>query len=134
MQLGCVLTSFVFCAFGSPYLRATDVLHNKPWLCTCAANCSCQRQQHWPGEGFFDEASLVAFKGACRPTLEGVYDRAPAYGASFASFGALLPTGLRTRIGAGSFAASRGHVPEMLLKLRYRTAARFELDLGLGLV
>ena len=81
-QLGCILTSVCYCSFGSPYPRATNILHNKPWLCNLESCCSCCRRggpdseaQHWPGEGVFDLHSVASFTSACRPSLERVYSR-----------------------------------------------------------
>ncbi|CAE7256128.1 unnamed protein product [Symbiodinium sp. CCMP2592] len=65
VQLGCVLTSFCYCGFGSPFLRSTDLLHNKPWLCALARPCDCKGASHWPCEGSFDEGSLEQFRLRC---------------------------------------------------------------------
>ena len=141
VQLGCIVTSVCYCSFGSPYLRATSIMHNKPWLCSLESCCSCCRHggpdneaQHWPGEGVFNLHSIASFTSACRPSLERVYSREPELGESFASFGAVLPLGLSTRISAGSLAAARGFVPGVPLEFRRRAAQRFEVELGLELL
>ena len=134
VRLGCVLTAVCHCGFGSPYLRDTAVLHNKPWLCPLERRCRCSQAHHWPGGGTFDKAGIAASASGCRPSLERVYGRAPAEGESYASFGHVLPLGLATRIAAGSAAAARGFVPALPVGLRHRAARHFDLELGLELL
>ena len=71
-RLGCVLTSFTHCGFGSPFLRATDVLRNKPWLCVLQRSCGglaleCSRNRlRPPSATFVHRAATVSLDDSRR--------------------------------------------------------------------
>eukprot|EP00439_Symbiodinium_sp_Y106_P082822 s163_g22.t1 len=82
-QLGCVVTSFAHCAFGSPFRKQTAVLHYKPWLCRLQCECTwCAGLVHWDAGGHIDEASATAFAAACLPGCSEVFGSLPEPGAA----------------------------------------------------
>ena len=48
VSLGCVISHFCFCSFGSPFQKASKWLHNKPWVLPLECQCRCRyRGQHF---------------------------------------------------------------------------------------
>ena len=41
IQLGCIISHFDFCTFGSAFRKHSKWLHNKPWLIKLESRCSC---------------------------------------------------------------------------------------------
>ena len=73
-SLGCVLTSFCFCSFGSPFRKRSLWLHNKPWVAELAGDCVCKwKGKHFSARGWhFDSKSVREFVSRCRPSCEAV--------------------------------------------------------------
>ena len=127
--LGCVLTTVCYCAFGSPWQQRVKLLHNKPWLCALESRCECgPHLPHWRGTAVLDAASATAFNARCLPSAEAVFGRQAEKGESLKDFAEQLPQSLSTRLGSGSVAASRGHVPRVPSAVRIASARALGLS------
>ena len=127
-QIGCVLTTFCFCTFGSPFRKRVLWLHNKPWVARLQGGCSCERGQHFSAAGArFDEAAALSFKARCRPDCLSVYGVEPRVGDSIKSFASALPLPLARRLASGSFAARTGAWEPLPQEAVAATQARFRV-------
>lgn len=62
VQLGCVISHFNFCAYGSAFSKHSKWLHNKPWLVPLEARCSCPyKNNHFIVQGTFTKESILEF-------------------------------------------------------------------------
>lgn len=85
--LGCVVTRFPFCRFGSGFNKPSKRLHNKPWLTSLENTCSCEyRKQHFVIEGTFTRSSIHEFDKRCKPSCRAVYGRDPKPGEAVSAF------------------------------------------------
>ena len=108
-ELGCVLTRFCFCAYGSPLQKRSVWMHNKPWVCALECKCTCPADRpHFIVQGSFTHASRAAFLQACRPSCTAVYGFEPKVGQSVASFSGAYPRSLVRRMASGALRASKG--------------------------
>ena len=125
-SLGCVLTSFCFCSFGSPFRKRSLWLHNKPWVAELAGDCVCKwKGKHFSARGWhFDSKSVREFVSRCRPSCEAVYGAAPVPGQSVASFSGSYPKPLVLRMAAGSLAAKDGLLQPLSKDLQSATLKR----------
>ena len=58
VSLGCVISHFSFCNFGSGFQKASKWLHNKPWLLPMEGKCSCPyKGSHFVIQGSFTPLS-----------------------------------------------------------------------------
>ena len=129
VTLGCVVSTFCFCGFGSPLLKRSRWLHNKPWLCRLENNCQCgPGHRHFEVRGTFTAGRLAEFSALAKPSVEAVYGCSPTLGQSVAEFSGAYPLRLASLMASGSLAASRGHTPLMPMKAREHTARWLRLD------
>ena len=131
VALGAVITRLCCCAFGTPYKKPLQWLHNKPWLADLARPCTCGKAKpHFIIEGTFTKSSAVAFDQLCCPNAKALLGRQPRPGESVASFSASYPLTLCRLMAVGSSAAKRGYVSDMPLSAKFATLEL--LDRGLG--
>ena len=130
ISLGAVLTRLCCCAFGTPYKKPLQWLHNKPWLVDLARPCTCGSKSHFIIEGTFTKASVASFEKACCPDAATLFGRSPRPGESVASFSASYPFTLCRLMAVGSAAAKRGQVTSMPLSAKFSTLELLEPGLG----
>lgn len=87
--LGCVISHFTFCAYGSGFRKASKWLHNKPWLIPLESSCSCKfKGNHFTVQGTFTREGVEDFDHRCVPSCTAVYGQLPKVGESVATFSA----------------------------------------------
>ncbi|CAE7399183.1 unnamed protein product, partial [Symbiodinium pilosum] len=128
VTLGCVVSTFCFCSFGSPCLKRSRWLRNKPWLCRLECSCACGRDRRFEVRGTFTAERLAEFAALAKPSVEAVYGLCPKLGQSVAEFSGAYPLRLAASMASGSLAASRGHTERMPLSARIRAARWLGLD------
>ena len=106
---GACVTRMCFCAFGSAFRKASQWLHNKPWLLELGQKCQCS-EPHFVIEGAFTLDRIADFNARCTPDARSVFGRSPRIGESVASYSAMYPFSLMSRMASGSLAASKGSV------------------------
>ena len=134
---GAIITRMCFCAFGSPFKKPSQWLHNKPWMAELEIPCRCAcSSEHFTIEGTFTKSSIVDFEQKCKPSSEVVYGRCPQVGEAVAAFSASYPTGLCRRIASGAAQARDDTVGLLRLSEHVRSLARVgeKLDLPGGLL
>ena len=103
VTLGCVITHFRFCSFGSAFEKHSKWLHNKPWLVNLGGKCSCKNKgHHFVIQGCFTKANIREFEEQCSPSSQVVYGRSPCPGEPVSSFSAAYPLRLTQVMAAGS--------------------------------
>lgn len=71
--LGCVISHFTFCSYGTPFKKPSKWLRNKPWLIALESKCSCSyRNNHFVIQGTFTKSSIQDFEQRCRPSSSAV--------------------------------------------------------------
>ena len=111
LELGARVTRVCYCSYGTAFQKASQWLHNKPWMLRLPAGCSCPlKGAHFVIQGTFTKDSVIAFGRACRPSASAVYGRLPVPGESVASFSAAYPVPLVGQMAAGSLAAREGAI------------------------
>ena len=129
VMLGCVVSTFCFCSYGSPFLKRSRWLHNKPRLCRLESSCHCSRKgNHFEVRGTFTAERLEEFLALAKPSAEVVYGVLPRVGQSVAEFSGAYPLRLASLMASGSVASARGHTEKMPLCARERTARWLGLD------
>ncbi len=133
---GAIITRMCFCAFGSPFKKPSQWLHNKPWMVELEVSCYCTSpDEHFTIEGSFTRASVVEFEQKCKPSSFVVYGRSPQVSEAVAAFSASYPTGLCRRIASGAAQARDDTVGLLRLSEYVRSLGRIgehvELPLGL---
>ena len=135
VQLGCVISHFAFCNYGSAFNKPSKWLHNKPWLIRLGGRCQCPWQgKHFVVQGTFTTESLKEFKSRCRPSCVSVYGKEPELGQAVSSYSGAYPLRLMQEMASGSIAASRGNVeriPEALRLEAYREVGLMAEDIVL---
>ena len=122
LTLGCVISHFSFCNYGTAFRKSSKWLHNKPWLIELEGPCTCPNQgKHFIIQGSFTRETLPVFNAMCRPNAEAVFGRQPHLGESVASFSGSYPQRLMTRMASGSTRAKRGLVSKIPLDCRLRS-------------
>eukprot|EP00438_Fugacium_kawagutii_P027310 Skav202710 [mRNA] locus=scaffold654:644734:649143:+ [translate_table: standard] len=121
VKLGCVISHFASCAFGSACQKASKWLHNKPWMLPLECSCTCKPGGHFVVQGTFTKESLAEFKRKCRPSCMEVYGCEPSLGTSVASFSAAYPLRLVERMASGSLDARDGRVEAIPLRYKLRS-------------
>ena len=122
VQLGCVISHFAFCAFGSGFQKASKWLHNKPWLIPLECSCRCPKTKpHFIIQGNFIADSVQQFDRQCEPSCMEVYGSLPKSGSSVASFSAAYPLRLVHQMASGALAAQSGVVPPMPYEVKLRS-------------
>ena len=125
VMLGCVITRFCFCSFGSPFKKPSQWLHNKPWMIELESKCSCQNpSSHFVIEGTFTRASIPIFEQMCRPSAEAVYGRSPRVGEAVSSFSGSYPKALCARMASGSLQGKVDSIPVVPLSLNVLSMKR----------
>ena len=103
LSLGCWLTRFPFCSFGSGFNKPSKWLHNKPWLLPLESTCQCRYKGcHFVIEGSFTRQSIELFDQRCSPSAAEVYGRAPVPGEAVSAYSAMYPWSLVQRMARGS--------------------------------
>ena len=112
VSLGCVISHFAFCSYGSGFRKASKWLHNKPWLLPLESQCFCKYQgNHFVVQGSFTPELIEEFDQRCEPDCKSVYGRLPRPGETVSAFSASYPRRLVGRMASGLVAAKRGCVP-----------------------
>lgn len=131
VSLGCVISHFCFCSFGSPFQKASKWFHNKPWVLPLECSCQCPHKgQHFVVQGSFTAASIADFERGCRPSSAAVYGHSPQVGETVASFSAAYPLRLVQSMASVLSQAVRGTVSPIPIshKLRSLAAVGFSQD------
>eukprot|EP00438_Fugacium_kawagutii_P033912 Skav205523 [mRNA] locus=scaffold4253:32384:35068:+ [translate_table: standard] len=111
LRLGCTITRFCFCHFGSAFMKPSKWLRNKPWLEALACMFTCPfKGKHFVVQGNFTRDSISEFDNMCRPNCQAVYGRMPEPGQAVSGFSGAYPLGLVTRMASGAVAAKHGEV------------------------
>jgi hypothetical protein len=125
-MMGCVLSKFCFCAYGSAFKKPSKWLHNKPWLLELETKCTCSSAaSHCLIEGTFTKDKIKDFESKCRPNSTEVYGRPPRLGESVASYSASYPIPLMRRMALGSLNHSQGQ--SVVIPLSRKLACLSEL-------
>lgn len=107
VRLGCVITHFSFCSFGSGFHKPSKWLHNKPWVVPLGCSCCCPyKGNHFVIQGTFTRASIAEFQKRCRPSIIDVYGYIPKPGDRVSEYSAAYPLRLVQAFALGSKAAA----------------------------
>jgi hypothetical protein len=122
VRLGCVISHFTFCSYGSAFHKASKWLHNKPWLVGLECECQCPyKGKHLVAKGHFTEISCQEFKQRCRPSCFAVYGREPKPGDHMSSFSTTYPLRLVHQMAAGHIAAKLHGASKMPIQAQLRS-------------
>ena len=122
LQLGCVISHFAFCSYGSAFQKRSKWLHNKPWLIPLESNCQCPPgHKHFVVQGTFTTETRSLFLASCSPSCLEVYGREPKVGEAVSAFSAAYPCTLMEAMSSGSRAAHSGHVGQIDSEIRDRS-------------
>ena len=115
LELGCQVTKFCFCSFGSGFNKPSKWLHNKPRYRILAGKCTCNfKNRRFTVQGSFTSSSIKLFNDRCTPDAFSVYGRVPQPGEAVSSFSASCPIPLCQVMATGSRAAlTCGAVPDV---------------------
>ncbi len=114
VMLGCVVSRFAFCNFGSAFNKPSKWLHNKPWLIELEGSCQCPwKGDHFVVQGSFTKENLTTFKHRCRPSCTSVYGSEPRVGQAVSSFSAAYPYKLVHQMASGLIKAKQGVVAKI---------------------
>ncbi len=135
VKLGCVISHFAFCHYGSGFQKRSKWLHNKPWLVPLESRCSC-KQPHFVIKGHFTRETIKVFERRCTPNSTIVYGRPPRPGERVSSYSGAYPVSLMQQMAGGSLAAKHGQVGTIPFAVRQRTCTEVGLsvDQTLGLI
>ena len=129
VSLGCVISHFAFCSYGSGFRKASKWLHNKPWLLPLESQCSCKyRGRHFVVQGVFTPQLIEDFNNRCEPDCTTVYGRLPRAGELVSAFSASYPRRLVAGMASGLAAAKRGCVSRIPHSVHLRTLKELGLD------
>lgn len=129
VQLGCVISHFAFCNFGSAFNKPSKWLHNKPWLLDFEGPCRCPfKGRHFVVQGNFTSESVDSFCSRCRPSCEAVFRRRPVVGERVSSFSAGYPYRLVHQMASGLVAAKNGQCRSIPQSIRNRSLAEVRLS------
>ena len=129
VTLGCVLSHFSFCNYGSGFQKASKWLHNKPWLLPLEGKCACPHKgSHFVVQGSFTPQTIEEFDQRCRPDSLRVYGRRPRPGEVVSAFSASYPRRLVDRMASGLIAAKRGCVGKIPHDVHVRTMLELDFD------
>ena len=133
VSLGCVISHFSFCNFGSAFQKASKWLRNKPWLLPMEGKCSCPHKgSHFVIQGSFTPSLVEASDRQCRPNSEHVYGRRPRAGEVVSAFSASYPRRLVDRMASGLIAAEQGNIGKIPHDVHVRTLQELNLDPSLA--
>ena len=123
VSLGCVISHFSFCNFGSAFQKRSKWLHNKPWLIPLEGSCSCKNKgNHFRIEGTFTRDSVVQFDKMCHPNATDVFGRSPVAGEQVSSYSALYPLRLVDQMAVGLCTAKAGQIQQIPWWIHERSA------------
>lgn len=106
LSLGCWITKFCFCTYGSAFMKPSKWLHNKRRYCKLAGQCSCKyRGRHFTVQGAFTKSATRVFTQRCNPNPLEVYGRLPRQGEAVGSYSASYPIPLCQVMALGCVAA-----------------------------
>ncbi len=129
VSLGCVISHFSFCNYGSGFQKASKWLHNKPWLLPLEGKCSCpHRGSHFVVQGSFTAQLIEEFDQRCRPNCIAVYGRRPNPGEVVSAFSASYPRRLVDRMASGLLAAKQGNAGKIPHDTHLRTLLELDID------
>ncbi len=129
VSLGCVISHFSFCNYGSAFQKASKWLHNKPWLLPLEGKCACpHRGSHFVVQGSFTPSLIEDFDQRCRPDSFHVYGRRPVPGEVVSAFSASYPRRLVDRMASGLLAAKQGNVGRIPPEAHLRTLQELDVD------
>ena len=129
VSLGCVISHFSFCNFGSGFQKASKWLHNKPWLLPMEGKCSCPyKGSHFVIQGSFTPSLIEDFERRCRPNCDHVYGRRPRAGEVISAFSASYPRRLVDRMASGLLAAKQGNIGKIPHEVHIRTLHELGLE------
>lgn len=129
LKLGCVISHFAFCCFGSAFRKASKWLHNKPWLIPLECSCDCPyKGNHFVIEGSFTKDSLEDFKRRCRPSCQVVFGHEPTVGQAVSDFSAAYPLPLVHQMASGLVAAKRGSLGQIPLSKQLESLREVGLE------
>ena len=129
LRLGCVISHFSFCSFGSAFHKhkPSKWLRNKPWLINLESECACRHKGgHFKTEGLFTLEGILAFEERCQPSAAAVYTEPPEVGQSVAAYSAAYPLPLVRGLALGSLAAQNGCVGIIPSEVRARSFAEVD--------
>ena len=132
LTLGCRITKFCFCSFGTGFMKPSKWLHNKPWYDSLAGKCRCRyKNNHFTVQGTFTRSSIRQFDHRCNPDTLTVYGRQPMPGEAVSRFSASYPIPLCQVMASGSSAALKGGIrPQQTSRGFWTTADDPEGDEG----
>ena len=134
LALGCKITKFCFCSFGSGFKKPSKWLHNKPWYDVLSGTCSCpHRNAHFTVQGTFTRASIRTFDLHCRPNAMTVYGHVPEVGTPVSRYSASYPLPLCQVMAAGCHAAFKSGVKPHSCERTCSSAAELDEADDLGL-
>lgn len=129
VMLGCVISHFCFCHYGSAFKKPSKWLHNKPWIVPLECGCTCPwRNKHFVVQGSFTKSNLGDFLKRCRPSCEAVYGKVPKVGDVVSSFSAAYPYRLVQEMATGLERAVRGSPGLISLEVKHRSLCEVGLD------
>ena len=122
VMLGCVVSHFCFCAYGSAFQKPSKWLHNKPWVVGLESTCTCPwKGQHFVVQGSFSAQSLKDFKRRCRPSCMAVYGCEPRVGDLVSKFSGAYPFLLVQQMASGLAQACRGKIGRISPEVKARS-------------
>lgn len=125
VEQGAIITRMCFCAFGSPFMKPSKWLHNKPWLLELEQSCKCTGPSpHFIIEGSFTRASIVDFESRCKPSVAEVYGRPPKVGEPVSAYSASYPKSLCCRMAAGHQQARNDSIAVVPTRVHLQSLAR----------
>lgn len=129
IQLGCIISHFSHCQYGSGFHKPSKWLHNKPWIIPLEGKCACNFQgRHFVVRGSFTSTNISDFKNRCKPSCISVYGRDPKIGEPVSSFSAMYPFQLVNRMASGLVAAKHGSLPLIPMSKRIEALREVGLD------
>ena len=129
VQLGCVISHFAFCNFGSAFNKPSKWLHNKPWLLPLEGTCRCPHKgNHFIVQGCFTSESLEVFKSRCRPNCQAVYGHEPFVGDLVSAYSAAYPMQLVCPMAVGLLEAKAGKMASIPRSKHLETLAEVGLQ------
>ena len=131
VSMGCVISHFCFCSYGSPFQKASKWLHNKPWIVPLESKCTCgYRGNHFIVQGGSTAEAITDFESRCNPSSTKVYGRSPKVGESVASYSAQYPLKLVHSMASGLQNALRGLAGPLPLEVKLCSLAEVGFDLA----
>ena len=129
VRLGCVISHYAFCNFGSAFNKPSKWLHNKPWLTRFEGTCSCPHKgNHLVIQGTFTRDTMKLFHQRCRPSCKEVYGCEPSLGTAVSSFSGAYPLRLMDGMASGLVDAKAGRCEQFSQAHHERSLAEVGLS------